>query len=67
MWIKSADNSRYSVIRIEIEKTSIVTAVCTVRGYSAVTNWRGGDGGVGGGGLLLEAGVGNPCASEEIV
>ena len=44
-----------------------MTAVCTVRGSSAVTNWRGGDGGVGGGGLLLEAGVGNPCASEEIV
>ena len=66
MWIKSADNSRYSIIRIEIEKTSIVTAVCTVRGYSAVTNWRGGDGGFGGGGggLLLEAGVGNHAQAK---
>ena len=46
-----------------------MTAVCTVRGYSAVANWRGDGGGVecAGGGLLLEAGVGNPCASEEIV
>ena len=44
-----------------------------MRGYSAVANWRGDGGGVvcggggGGDGLLLEAGVGNPCASEEIV